>query len=52
MAATQLPAGHAGTQIPGGEPKINSRMIDRGRRAAGICIGLVSPHCLLELDMS
>ncbi len=34
MAATQLPAGQAGTQIPGGEPKINSRMIDRGRRAA------------------
>ncbi len=27
-------------------------MIDGGGRPAGICIGLLSPHCLLELDMS
>ncbi len=51
IAGTQLPAGQAETQIPGGEPDFISRMIDRGGRPAGICIGLVSPHCMLELDM-
>ncbi len=44
----------AGTQIPLGqaEPDLISRVIGRGGRPAGICIGLVSPHCLLDLDMS
>ncbi len=44
--------GQAETQIRGGEPDLISRMIDGGGRPAGICIGLVSPYCLLELDMS
>ncbi len=49
---------HAGSwrlkvmQILGGEPDLISKTIDKGGRPAGICKGLVSPHCLLELDMS
>ncbi len=39
----------AGTQIPDGESNFISRMKDdRGGRPAGICVGLMSPHCLLE----
>ncbi len=52
IAVTQLLAGQAETQFPGGEPNLISRTIDGGGRPAGICIGLMSPHCLLELDMS
>ncbi len=50
IAGTQLPAGQA--QILGGEPDLISRMIHGGGRPVGICIGLVSPHCLLKLNMS
>ncbi len=52
IVGTQLPAGQAEMQSPGGEPDLISRTIDGGGRPAGICIGLVSLHCLLELDMS
>lgn len=39
------------TQIPGREPDLISWAIDRGIGPASICEGLVSPHCLLEVDM-
>ncbi len=51
IAGTQLPAGQAEMQIPCDEPDLISRTIDGGGRPAGICIGLMSPHCLLELDV-
>ncbi len=52
IEGTQLPASQAETQTPGGELDLISRTIDGGGRPAGIGEGLVSPHCLLELDMS
>ncbi len=51
IAGTQLPAGQVESQIPGGESERISRTIDRGGRPAGICICLVSSHCLLKLDI-
>ncbi len=44
-------AGKTETQILGGEPDLISRTIDVGGRPMGICIGLVSPHYLLELEL-
>ncbi len=52
IAGTQLPARQVETQIPGGESDLISRTIDGGGIPVGISIGHVSPHCLLELDMS
>ncbi len=51
IAWTQLPAGQVEMLISGGEPDLISRTID-GVEDRAICIGLVTPHCLLELDMS
>ncbi len=51
VAGTQLTAGQAETQIPGREPDLISWAIDGGVRPAGICEALMSPHCLLEVDM-
>ncbi len=45
-----LLARQAETQIPGGEPDLVPTVINRGVGATGI--GLVPPHCLLEMDVS
>ncbi len=48
---TQFPAGQVETQILGREPDLISWAIDGGMRPAGVWEVLVSPHCLLEVDM-
>ncbi len=51
VAGTRLTSGQAEMQIPSREPDLISWAIDRGVRPAGICEALVSPHCLLEVNM-
>ncbi len=52
VAGTQLLTGQAEAQIPGGQPDLLSRLVSGSRGMLGICEGLMSPHCLLEVDMS
>ncbi len=52
IAGTQLLAEQAEMQIPGGEPDLVPRVINRGVGATGIGKVLVPPHCLLEMDVS
>ncbi len=51
-AGTQLLAGQAEAQIPGGQPDQVSWLIPGSSGTSGICEGLMPPHCLLEMDVS
>ncbi len=52
VAGTQLMAGQAETQIPGGQPYLVSWLVLGSRGTPGICETLMSPHCPLEVDVS
>ncbi len=52
VAGTQLTAGQAEMQIPGGQPDLVSWLILGSWCMPGICEALMSPHCPLEVDVS
>lgn len=51
IVAAQLPAGQPETNVSSGEPDSVARLVSGSRRATGIGIVLISPHCPLEMGV-